>query len=65
LINNLYTHLHIHISTYLPTMSGRSSVGLERTAWDREVGGSNPLAPTIVDTVSCIMFNIKAFTKFF
>jgi hypothetical protein len=27
--------------------SGRSSVWLERTVRDREVGGSNPLAPTV------------------
>ena len=37
-----FTHLLIHI-----LCRGVAQLGLERTAWDREVGGSNPLAPTI------------------
>src|SRR5438874_12402400 len=31
----------------VPSTSGHSSAWLERTVRDREVGGSNPLAPTI------------------
>jgi hypothetical protein len=32
--------------SYNPCASGRGSVRLEHTVRDREVGGSNPLAPT-------------------
>src|SRR5438034_1267339 len=37
----------------LPSTSGHSSAWSERTVRDREVGGSNPLAPTTFNSNSC------------
>ena len=40
-----FRHLNITLEYHRP---GRSAARLARVVWDHKVGGSNPLAPTII-----------------
>ena len=42
-------------------MTGRSAARLARLLWEQEVGGSNPLAPIVVNVLSSRFYVIPIF----